>query len=249
MPESGYWAVFLVGLMGGAHCLGMCGGIATAQALAIPKRLFLPPGKRTFALPVLPRATLPTLSQHAGRLTTYTCLGAALGGIGSAGLLLEDLFPVQMFLYLIANALLIGLGLYLTGYVRALAWLEQIGSRLWRRLVPTYRRLLAMRSPLAAFPIGLLWGLLPCGMVYSVLATALVSGSVERGAGLMLAFGLGTLPSLLAVGAAATRLRTWVRRPWVRRATGFVVLATGAFGLANATTLGGRLWQGVICRL
>jgi len=100
-----------------------------------------------------------------------------------------------------------------------------------------------------AYPLGLLWGFLPCGLVYSVLATALVSGSSERGAGLMLAFGLGTLPNLLLAGLLLVRLRQFVRQRAVRLVSGVMVLGFGLFGLANAATLGGRLWQGVVCHV
>ncbi|MCK7498200.1 MAG: sulfite exporter TauE/SafE family protein [Comamonadaceae bacterium] len=129
---------------------------------------------------------------------------------------------------------------------RALAFTERVGQELWRRIQPLTRRFLPARSVAQALPLGLLWGLLPCGMVYSVLATALVAGSALRGAALMLAFGLGTLPNLLLAGALlVTTARASSRQRAVRLVSGVLVLAFGVYGLMNAAHLGGRLWQGV----
>ena len=98
-----------------------------------------------------------------------------------------------------------------------------------------------------AFPLGVLWGFLPCGLVYSVLATALVTGSAERGAALMLAFGLGTLPNLLLAGLLLKRLRDVVKNQLVRTGSGLVVLAFGVYGLVTTPSLGSKLWNGVVC--
>ena len=99
----------------------------------------------------------------------------------------------------------------------------------------------------ALMPLGMLWGFIPCGLTYSILATALVTGSGARGAGLMLAFGLGTLPNLLLVGMLFKRFRDFTRNRKVRIASGVLVLGFGLFGLYHAPTLGGDLWSGVVC--
>ncbi len=234
MPETGYIAVFLIGLLGGAHCIGMCGGIVSALTVRMP-------GARP--APVL------LLAYNGGRILSYVAAGAAFGAIGSLGLLLDNVLPVQMTLYVLANLMLIGLGLYLTGFTRPLAVLERGGQRLWRRIQPLTSRYLPARSVGQALPLGMLWGFLPCGMVYSVLATALVTGSAGRGAGLMLAFGLGTLPNLMLAGLLLARLRSLTRHAGLRLGAGLIVLGFGVFGLANAATLGGKLWQGVICHV
>jgi hypothetical protein len=93
----------------------------------------------------------------------------------------------------------------------------------------------------------MLWGFLPCGLVYSVLATALVTGAPERGAALMLAFGLGTLPNLMLAGMLLKRLRDVVRNRAIRMVSGLIVLAFGVFGLVTAPSLGSKLWSGVVC--
>jgi len=233
MPETGYFAVFLIGLLGGTHCVAMCGGIVSALTVQIPGQV-----KRQWPI---------HLAYNIGRITTYVGLGALLGAIGSAGMLFDNFLPVQMTLYVLANVMLIALGLYLTGFTRLLAPIERAGHGLWRHIQPFTRRFLPARGPAQAFPLGLLWGFIPCGLIYSVLATALVTGSAARGAGLMLAFGLGTLPNLLLAGMVLKRLRGVTRNTWVRSVSGIVVLGFGVFGLLNASTLGAALWNGVVC--
>ncbi|MDD5296660.1 MAG: sulfite exporter TauE/SafE family protein [Rhodocyclaceae bacterium] len=237
MSSPAYLAVFLIGLLGGTHCVGMCGGIVSALSVNTVRL----PGRSAWS-------EMPThLAYNLGRVASYTLAGAFMGAIGSLGLLLDNFLPVQITLYVLANLMLVALGLYLTGVTGALGFLERLGQRLWRRIQPLTRRFLPVRSPAQALPLGLLWGFLPCGMVYSVLTTALLSGSAARGAGLMLAFGLGTLPNLLLAGMLAKRLTDFTRKRAVRLVSGLLVLGFGVFGLVNATTLGGRLWQGVVC--
>lgn len=241
MPETGYIAVFLVGLLGGMHCAAMCGGIVSALTAQMPVGL---PGQG-----LRKDVWLLQLAYNIGRIGSYTLAGAAVGSVGSLGLLLNDILPVQLALYIIANLMLVALGLYLTGLTQTLAFVERLGQKLWARIQPLTGRFLPARSVSQALPLGMLWGWLPCGMVYSVLTTALVSGSAGRGAGLMLAFGLGTLPNLLLAGLLLKRLHGARRLRTVRLASGILVLGFGVFGLANATTLGGRLWEGIVCHV
>jgi sulfite exporter TauE/SafE len=232
MLETGYIAVFLVGLLGGTHCMAMCGGIVGALTLGTPA------GRRHWPL---------HLAYNLGRISSYALAGAALGAIGSAGLLLNDALPVQMTLYVLANLMLVALGLYLSGVPQGLTFLERGGQKVWARIQPLTRRFLPASSVSRALPLGMLWGFLPCGMVYSVLTTALLTGSALRGAGLMLAFGLGTLPNLLLAGFLLRRFRDIVQGRAVRLVSGLLVLGFGLWGLFNATSLGGRLWQGIVC--
>ena len=234
MPETGYLAVFLIGLLGGTHCVSMCGGIVGALSMQVHV-----PGSR----PQWPLHLAYTL----GRIGTDSLLGACVGLLGSVGLLYEGMLPVQMTLYVLANLMLVALGLYLTGFTRLLAPIERVGHLLWRRIQPATRRFLPARSVGQALPLGMLWGFIPCGLTYSILATALVTGSGARGAGLMLAFGLGTLPNLLLAGMLFKRFRDITRHPRVRLASGLLVLGFGLFGLYHAPSLGGDLWRGVVC--
>ncbi|HEX5393402.1 MAG TPA: sulfite exporter TauE/SafE family protein, partial [Rhodocyclaceae bacterium] len=155
--------------------------------------------------------------------------------------------PVQMALYVGANLMLVALGLYLVGFTRGLAPVEKGGQWLWARVQPLTKRFLPVQGVSQAFSLGLLWGFLPCGLVYSVLATALMSGSALRGAATLLAFGLGTLPNLLLAGLLLARFRRFAQSSVVRTISGMLVLGFGVFGLFNASNLGQRLWQGVVC--
>ena len=219
MPESSYFALFLVGLLGGTHCIGMCGGIVGALSLGATSRPSL------------------HLAYNAGRILSYGVAGAIAGALGGASLALAEQLPVRVMLFVLANLMLVALGLYLMGVTRALAFSERFGAKLWRHLQPLTRRYLPARTMAQAFPLGLLWGWLPCGLVYSALVTALASGSAARGAALMLAFGLGTLPNLLLAGLLAVRLKAYAAKPAVRLAAGLLVLCFGLWGLFAALRL------------
>ena len=213
MFESTYFALFLVGLLGGTHCVGMCGGIVGALSMG---------GGAKGSLHV---------AYNLGRISSYAFAGALAGALGEVGVALSGTLTLRVALFACANLMLVALGLYLMGVTRALAFTERIGQRLWRRIQPLTRRFLPARSVAQAFPLGLLWGWLPCGLVYSALVTALTSGSALRGAGMMLAFGAGTLPSLLLAGMLAVRLNDYAARPVIRITAGLLVLAFGLWGL------------------
>jgi sulfite exporter TauE/SafE len=219
MPESSYLALFLIGLLGGTHCIGMCGGIVGALSLGAGSRPEL------------------HLAYNSGRIASYTLAGAIAGALGGASLALSGQLPLRIVLFVLANLMLVALGLYLMGITRALAFSERFGQRLWRHVQPLTRRFLPARSVAQAFPLGLLWGWLPCGLVYSALVTALTSGSALHGAGLMLAFGLGTLPNLLLAGLLAVRLKDYATKPAVRITAGLLVLGFGLWGLFAAIRL------------
>lgn len=213
MPDSGFVALFLVGLLGGTHCVGMCGGIVGALSLGTTARWSM------------------LFAYNAGRILSYGAAGAIAGTLGAASLGLEGQIPARLILYFLANLMLVALGFYLLGMTRALAFTERAGQGLWRFIQPFTKGFLPARSVKQAFPLGLLWGWLPCGLVYSALASALTAGSAGRGALMMLAFGLGTLPNLLLAGIVLARLNEFVRRPLVRMFSGLLVLGFGLYGL------------------
>lgn len=239
MVDPGFLAAFLIGLLGGVHCAGMCGGIVSVMTVRMPGQQWI---GRHGVWPI-------HLAYNLGRIASYSIAGALMGALGSLGLLLNDALPVQMALYVAANLMMIALGLYLTGMTRALAFAERAGHALWRRVQPVTRQFLPVRGARQAFPLGMLWGWLPCGLVYSVLTLTLVSGSAWRGAVIMLAFGLGTLPNLLLAGLLLVRFRRVIQGRALRLGSGMLVLGFGFWGLINAATLGGQLWQGVIGRV
>jgi hypothetical protein len=132
---------------------------------------------------------------------------------------------------LISAGFMLALGLYLAGWWQGLGWLERAGGHVWRRIEPLGRRFLPPRSPVQALGLGLVWGWLPCGLVYSVLAWSAAAGGAAGGAQLMLAFGLGTLPMLLAMGTAAQLLVRLTRLSWVRQLAGIMILLFAAYML------------------
>ncbi len=212
-------SAFLVGLLGSTHCLGMCGGIVSALTFGLKDDIRRSPWSLA---PYL-------LAYNTGRIASYTLAGAALGALGAGVFGLAPSVTARWLVRLVSGGFMIALGLYLAGWWPGLQILEKWGGPVWKRIEPLGRRLLPVNHPLKALAFGLVWGWLPCGMVYAALAWALAVGSATQGALLMLAFGLGTLPMLLAIGAAAEWLRDIVRSPWVRRGAGFSVLLFGLF--------------------
>jgi len=218
MLELTFFSAFLVGLLGGGHCIGMCGGIVGAVTLSLP-------GQR-------PKIAY-LLAYNSGRITSYTLAGVLAGLIGASSFFLNHVLPVEQVLYGIASLMLVALGLYLAGFWQGILVLERAGGLLWKKLQPLSKKLLPLRSSPQAFALGMIWGWLPCGLVYSVLVAALATSSATQGGLLMLAFGLGTLPTLLALGVAAARLKSFLQNPWVRRISGLLVLGFGLVGLLH----------------
>lgn len=180
---------------------------------------------------------------NAGRIASYVLAGAAAGSLAEGmlgGALVRSAgaqMAVQMASYWLANSVLVLTGLYLMGAAPALALLgglEQLGRRWWARLLPLLSPLLPVRTLLQALAVGALWAWVPCGMVYSMLVTAMLSGSATTGGAIMLAFGLGTLPMLLLVGVMGVQLRRWLQQRAVRMACGLLVLGFGAIGMLRA---------------
>lgn len=207
-------SALLLGMLGGGHCIGMCGGLMGALTLAIP------PEQRQRRLRLL-------LAYNLGRIASYALAGLLLGGAGWA--LASG--PAASVLRAIAGSLLVVMGLYLAGWWSGLTRIESLGRLLWRRLEPLARRLLPVGNARRALLLGAIWGWLPCGLVYSTLLWAASQGDALRSAVLMLAFGLGTLPVLLATGLAAERLTALLRRRGIRIAGGLLVILFGLWTL------------------
>ena len=215
MIEFSLFAALLAGLLGGVHCAGMCGGIVAAFSFradgsAPPFRLHL--------------------GYNAGRVMSYTLFGALAGALGSA-LALANFLPVQTGLYVVAQIVMILLGLYLAGLSNSVLVFERAGGLLWRRVKPLFQELIPVTTVPRAIVAGMAWGWLPCGLVYSILVSALAAGSAASGAALMLSFGLGTLPNLLGMGLFARQIQPFMQHVWVRRTAGLLVMGLGFWGL------------------
>lgn len=229
-------SAFLLGLLGGAHCATMCGGIVTvlgARHRIIPITAIDAGGGASADAP----ARLQPLAYNLGRISSYGAAGAIAGAVGSTAWLAQHVLPVQQAAFIAANLVMIVLGLVLILGAGRLAPLEKFGTGVWRRLAPLAARLLRAKGNGGALAAGLVWGWVPCGMVYGVLVAALVSGSAADGALLMLAFGLGTLPNLLLLGWLVQRGSGWLDRPKIRFVAGALVVAFGVAGIARADPL------------
>ena len=207
-------SALILGLLGGGHCLGMCGGLMGALTLAIP------PEQRGRRLQLL-------LAYNLGRILSYASAGLLFGLAGWA----VASSPAAMLLRIVAGLLLISMGLYLGGWWSGLTRIEALGRGLWRHIQPVASRLLPVSSLPRALLLGALWGSLPCGLVYSTLLWAASQGDALDSGLLMLAFGLGTWPVLLATGMAAERLTALLRRRGVRMAGGLLVILFGLWTL------------------
>ncbi|WP_301584329.1 sulfite exporter TauE/SafE family protein [Halomonas alkaliantarctica] len=209
-------AAFVFGLMGGAHCIGMCGGIMSALTFAVPPSMRHP--ARMGGLLV---------SYNAGRILSYMVAGASVAALGT----LISLSPnARIALQAFAAVMLILMALYIANWWKGLLKVEAVGRYLWRYIEPVGRRLMPVVHLPQAFALGALWGWLPCGLVYSMLAWSLAIADPIDGALLMGAFGLGTLPALLATGLAAQQLSHLIRH-----------LATRS--IAALSIIGFALWQ------
>jgi sulfite exporter TauE/SafE len=211
----------LAGLLGSAHCFGMCGGISGLFALESGVR-----GLRR----QLPMA----LTYNAGRLASYAILGFAVAALGSrfVGLSPGAAGPVR----LVAGAVIILIGLQIAFSFRTLDILERVGGIAWSRISPVAGRLLPVTSLPRALGLGLLWGLLPCGLVYSMLLVAATSLRAVDGALIMLAFGIGTTPAMLLTGLGAARLAQLMQDRRTRLGAGLLIVMLGILTLVMPVT-------------
>ena len=207
-------SAFVLGLLGGGHCLGMCGGLMGALTMAIPAEQR---GRRLRLL----------VAYNLGRILSYAAAGLLVGLAGWA----VAKSPAAMALRVVAALLLIAMGLYLAGWWSGLTRIEAMGRGLWRHLQPAASRLMPVRNLPQALFLGALWGWLPCGLVYSTLLWAASQGDAFDSAVLMLAFGVGTWPVLLATGLAAERITALLRKRGVRMAGGILVILFGLWTL------------------
>lgn len=209
MNDPSLLSAFAIGLAGGGHCLGMCGGIAAALNLG---------GQRSPAV---------TVSYHGGRVLSYTLLGGVLGLLAGS----IDIVAWTIGLRYLAGFLLIGMGLYVAGWWLGMQALERVGAHLWQPVQDFSKRLLPVRNPAQALALGLCWGLMPCGLIYSSLAWAATAQSATQSALLMFSFGLGTLPAMLAVSLGADRLQAFLRRRGLKVAIGVLLIVSGIWTL------------------
>ena len=187
--EITFISAFFVGLFSTLHCVGMCGGIIGALTFSLPEKI------RNNRWRLIPYVS----AYNFGRITSYTLAGAIAGSIG------ENIIAVapqngHLVLQLFASVLMLGIGFYLAGWFPAFAKIEHLGKPIWKKLEPISQKLIPVKNPGHAYVFGLVWGWLPCGLVYTALIWASTASSAKDGALLMLAFGAGTLPTVMIAG-------------------------------------------------
>jgi len=215
-------AAFVAGIAGSGHCLGMCGGIAGALAMRRPQASF--GTKLGYAL-----------AYNLSRVTSYAVAGALAGLLGRTLLNAVDVKPLSIAFRVVAGAIMIAAAVQLTFGWRLLGPLEAAGAGLWRRIAPWAGRQGQSGGIGGAIGLGLAWGWLPCGMTYSMLLLAATTASVPLGAAVMLAFGLGTLPSMVTATVAFERMaRLLSSRATVRNVAGALLLAFGLYTAGSA---------------
>jgi sulfite exporter TauE/SafE len=228
MNEMILLSAFTMGLMGAGHCAGMCGGIANALTMGTENIV------RRHGLAMLPMVS----AYNTGRLLSYVVAGTLFGWIGSLGWSVVTPDHALVVSRYVGALFMAALGLYLLDWWRGLVYLEQAGSRLWRRIEPLGRGLLPVRRPYQAMFLGMVWGWLPCGMVYTGLGWALLSGGPIEGGTIMLSFGAGTLPMLMALGVGGSWLGRWVQNRRVRQISGILILVLAGYLFAAGHTPG-----------
>ena len=265
-------AATLTGLLGSLHCIGMCGATA-ASIISARAGLAAPPKGTTVQIVQLATHAVgagrhtpfssgtqsagvtarASLAFNAGRVTSYLVAGLIVAGVAdtlSGRIVMADVMPLRLALFIFGQCLVIATGLYIAGFTKPLAPFERLGQVFWRviqrRMAPLLRSHVAHGNGNMLL-LGALWGWIPCGLVYGTLATAMASGSAGGGALIMLGFGLGTMPAMFAAGTAAAPLRRLAARPKARLAAGAVVVVLGLIGLARSTSLSDMAAFGAFC--
>ncbi|WP_133406781.1 sulfite exporter TauE/SafE family protein [Parashewanella tropica] len=224
MTDYDFVAAFIVGIMGAAHCFGMCGGLMAALSSNSPQKIQVGENLLLKQLKLI-------FSYNIGRIMSYTIAGALLGGAAAS---LKGLFNIDHYLIILrifAGIMMLITGLYLSSIWQGLTKIEKLGSFFWQYLKPVATNLLPIETVSKALIAGMVWGWLPCGLVYSTLTWSVASGSIYNGALIMFAFGLGTMPALLSVGIASRTISNWVQKKQVRLLSGLMVASFGVHTL------------------
>ena len=211
---AGVLAALVAGLLGSAHCLGMCSGLSG---------LFAINGRGGGSM---------ALVYNSGRLLSYATFGAVAGFLGGTAGGAYQVFANINLLRIVSGAVILLIGLQIAFDLRLLRWLENVGAVAWKRISPLARGLLPVRSYRQAIALGLLWGWLPCGLVYSVLLVAVAAGGPVQGSLVMLAFGIGTLPAMLMTGLGAQAFARRMHKRGTRRGMGLLLCLLGVATMA-----------------
>jgi uncharacterized protein len=240
------FAALMIGLWSTGHCLAMCGGIAAAAGQSNRQNLNNSTAQRGAEL----------LAWQFGRVGSYMLMGLLVGAFGTVFLSVAPVVGIRQAAFIFANLMLITLGLHVAQLWSGIVQVERIGQMIWKIMSPYATATLIAKTPkrrnrpeqiMRAMKAGAIWGWLPCGLVYSMLITASVSGSAANGAAWMLAFGLGTIPALWLTSMASDQATAFFKRRTVRLSAGLLIIAFGLWGLLRATGLITVTWLDAFC--
>lgn len=227
---------FNLGLFSSLHCVGMCGGLISSLILATSDSNDINKAKKKKNLK-------SSFAYNLGRISSYSLAGLLMGLFGLALAELLAQFNIHFVLQLLASVILISIALNILGLFQLSTRLESIGIILWQRIQPLAKILLPVDNFLKAYLFGMVWGWLPCGMVYSALLFSLTTGSALNGMLIMLCFGLGTLPTMISAGYFIEYLNQFRQHKQLRWVTATVLILI-AVALPLSTTLMQESHQG-----
>ena len=212
--NTSYLVAFAMGVFSSLHCIGMCGSIIGTLTLS------LKPEIRTNKALLFPFV----LNYNLGRISSYALTGALAGAIEAILSLPFEEGHGHRVLQVISAAIMTSAGLYIAGWFPRFAYIEKTGARLWKLVEPFGRRLIPVQTRSQAFLFGMVWGWLPCGLVYTALVLSATTGDILRSALTMLSFGLGTLPAVMGLGIMTTILTRLSRMRYFKQAIGLFMI-------------------------
>lgn len=207
---------FIMGLVGGVHCIGMCGGIVGSLSMSLSTQVSPKPKALYWYV----------LNYNLGRISSYVFAGLIVGLISS--FTLQQLPNPHEISRIISGSFSIALGLYISQIWMGLNKIEKIAMPMWKKIQPYTKNYMPPKSPLKALPLGFLWGWLPCGLVYSVLPLAYSADNPIDASLVMLSFGLATLPLLMMLGSSAMWLKQKMQNKILRMVLGILLVLWGS---------------------
>jgi sulfite exporter TauE/SafE len=211
---TSYLVAFIMGLVSSLHCIGMCGSIIGTLTLSLSPEIR---HKKSLLLPFV-------FNYNVGRIVSYTIAGALAGIIQSIATMQMGEIHGHRLLQILSATIMAGSGLYIAGWFPRFAYIEKAGMHFWRKIEPFGRKLIPVKTRTQAYLFGMVWGWLPCGLVYTALALSATAGDVGKSALTMLSFGLGTLPAVMGVGIMTGILTRLSRMQRFKQAIGLFMI-------------------------
>ncbi len=219
--EFSFVVLFTLGLFSTFHCIGMCGGVIGALTFGLDQQI----RENKFKL------TIYVTAYNFGRLTSYAIAGLIIGFVGSSLVGTIGMDSAHKVTRILSAVMMVAVGFYVAGWFPQLSKLDNLGAKLWKKIQPLGQRFMPVKKPWQALGFGMVWGWIPCGLVYTALLLAALGGSAINGGLGMLAFGLGTLPAVMGAGLITGGLSNWLIKPQVRQIFGVIMIGLGTLTL------------------